>query len=92
MLIPVALQPLALAIVLGLIVSSTMISRRQLQEGARRDQAVAAAQSVLQMTEAYYGNVVPRKELETNLQGRLRELNSGLTAADTARLDEVGPV
>ena len=45
LLIPAGVQLLGLAVVLVLIVWSTMVSRRQLQETARRDQAVAAAET-----------------------------------------------
>jgi methyl-accepting chemotaxis protein len=66
-----------------------MLSRRQLKEGARRDQAVAEIHNVLQMIEAYYGSVAPQESLQKNLQDRLQELNSAVSSVDAASLKEI---
>jgi methyl-accepting chemotaxis protein len=90
LLIPAGVQLLGLIVVLAAIAWSTIVSRRQLQETARGDQAVATARSILQLTESYYGSVVPREELEKNLHDRLRELEAGLDSTQSACLSEVG--
>ena len=89
LLIPVVLQPLALVLVLGLIVSSIATSRRTLQQDARIGEEVTQIQSTLRMAGEYYQHVIPVEDLEKNLKNNLEHLQSVLSSDDAPRLAKV---
>ncbi len=89
LLIPVGVQPVALVFVLGLIVSSIVVSRRTLDEDARLGDAAAATKVALQHAEAYYANAVPSAELDKKLNDDLGRLQLNLASDESARLENV---
>ena len=86
LLIPVAVQMLALALVVGTIVWNTAASRRMLQEDARLGAVVTELQNVRQKTAAHFEQIIPSAQQEEDLTKSVAHLQQSLPAAAAAEL------
>jgi methyl-accepting chemotaxis protein len=84
--IPVGVQFLALAVVLGLIFWGVRISRKSLEERAAMGKAVAMADKAQQLTAEYFHTAASTDTSEAALHHSIAELSARLGGVQAARL------
>ena len=89
LLIPVAVQPVALVFVLGMIIWNTAVSRQMLQEDARLSATAAEIQGVQRTAVSYFEQVIPAAKIEEELTNSLANLRPRLNDKGAAELAEV---